>query len=421
MGFPAFAGLGKIGAEMAAAAFGALEGRGSDQRGRGGHVEISAGDLLGRRLQMGNLAQGGLEAFGIALDPDEVSHDAPEVLDGNGIAQHFLGAVALGLVPFDALEGGEVARRLKPTNVLGNAGAIDDCFQKRIGGEAISAVETRAGGFAADPEAGQGGAPTLVDLDPAHVEMGRGGDRDHAVDRVDAGVRAVFADGGKAGEDGGAQGGARVEIDLSTRLDLAEIGAGDDVPRGQFGVWMDGGHEALAQIIDEDSAFAAQRLGGEGRRIGTGRNGGGMELDEFGIGNDSPGTGRHTHGMAAHAGRIGGDGIKAAQAAGGQHGGAGADEDGLGIAVAQLAAIDADDAAIVAGEITTKATVDYQGIARQVIREVGYIDDQMGICADTCAVLLALNRQSPDIAQGVNDNAAAGKDIGAGDQGMMFG
>jgi S-adenosylmethionine synthetase len=77
--------------------------------------------------------------------------------------------------------------------------------------------------------------------------------------------------------------------------------------------------------------------------------------------------------------------------------------------------------AIVAGEITTKATVDYQGIARQVIREVGYIDDQMGICADTCAVLLALNRQSPDIAQGVNDNAAAGKDIGAGDQGMMFG
>jgi S-adenosylmethionine synthetase len=77
--------------------------------------------------------------------------------------------------------------------------------------------------------------------------------------------------------------------------------------------------------------------------------------------------------------------------------------------------------AIVAGEITTKATVDYQGIARQVIRDVGYIDDQMGICADTCAVLLALNRQSPDIAQGVNENSAAGKDIGAGDQGLMFG
>lgn len=77
--------------------------------------------------------------------------------------------------------------------------------------------------------------------------------------------------------------------------------------------------------------------------------------------------------------------------------------------------------AIVAGEITSNAVIDYQSIVRQVIREVGYTDDQMGICADTCAVMVALDKQSPDIAQGVNDNAAAGKDIGAGDQGLMFG
>ncbi len=77
--------------------------------------------------------------------------------------------------------------------------------------------------------------------------------------------------------------------------------------------------------------------------------------------------------------------------------------------------------AIVAGEITSKAGIDYQSIVRQVIREVGYDDDQMGICADTCAVMIALDKQSPDIAQGVNENSAAGKDIGAGDQGLMFG
>ena len=77
--------------------------------------------------------------------------------------------------------------------------------------------------------------------------------------------------------------------------------------------------------------------------------------------------------------------------------------------------------AIVAGEITTKAVIDYPDVVRQVIRDVGYTDDKMGICADTCAVMLSIDRQSPDIAMGVNDDAAKGKDIGAGDQGLMFG
>jgi S-adenosylmethionine synthetase len=77
--------------------------------------------------------------------------------------------------------------------------------------------------------------------------------------------------------------------------------------------------------------------------------------------------------------------------------------------------------AIVAGEITSRGTVDYQSLVRQVIRDVGYTDDQMGICADTCGILVAVGKQSPDIAQGVNENHAAGKDIGAGDQGLMFG
>ena len=77
--------------------------------------------------------------------------------------------------------------------------------------------------------------------------------------------------------------------------------------------------------------------------------------------------------------------------------------------------------AMVAGEITTKAVVNYTDIIRKVIRDVGYTDDAWGICGDTCAVLLALDRQSPDIAMGVNEDQAQGKDIGAGDQGLMFG
>jgi S-adenosylmethionine synthetase len=77
--------------------------------------------------------------------------------------------------------------------------------------------------------------------------------------------------------------------------------------------------------------------------------------------------------------------------------------------------------AILAGEITTKAVVDYSKVARDVIREVGYTADEMGINADTCAVMVALDKQSPDIARGVDENLAAGKEIGAGDQGLMFG
>ncbi len=77
--------------------------------------------------------------------------------------------------------------------------------------------------------------------------------------------------------------------------------------------------------------------------------------------------------------------------------------------------------ALIAGEITTKANVNYSKVARDAMREVGYIDDQWGISADTCSVLVAIGEQSPDIAMGVDADTSSGKDIGAGDQGLMFG
>ncbi|PHR99510.1 MAG: methionine adenosyltransferase [Blastopirellula sp.] len=77
--------------------------------------------------------------------------------------------------------------------------------------------------------------------------------------------------------------------------------------------------------------------------------------------------------------------------------------------------------AVLAGEITTKAVINYQEVARQVIREIGYTDDSMGFNADTCGILVTLDRQSPDIAQGVDHDEESGKEVGAGDQGLMFG
>jgi len=77
--------------------------------------------------------------------------------------------------------------------------------------------------------------------------------------------------------------------------------------------------------------------------------------------------------------------------------------------------------AVVAGEITTNAVIDYPAVVRQTIREIGYTDSAMGFDADTCAVLVSIDKQSPDIAQGVTEGEGLHKEQGAGDQGLMFG
>ena len=80
---------------------------------------------------------------------------------------------------------------------------------------------------------------------------------------------------------------------------------------------------------------------------------------------------------------------------------------------------------MVMGEITTKATIDIPSIVREAVREIGYDNAEYGFDCNTCAVLTTLDKQSPDIAMGV-DNALEGREVnamdtGAGDQGMMFG
>lgn len=75
----------------------------------------------------------------------------------------------------------------------------------------------------------------------------------------------------------------------------------------------------------------------------------------------------------------------------------------------------------IAGEITTAADIDYEAVVRNVIREVGYTDEELGFNADTCEFVQKIDAQSADIAQGVDEDSDAGKDVGAGDQGLMFG
>ena len=77
--------------------------------------------------------------------------------------------------------------------------------------------------------------------------------------------------------------------------------------------------------------------------------------------------------------------------------------------------------AMIAGEATSNAQFSHEDVIRQVIREVGYTDEAMGISADNCEVIVKLDKQSSDIAMGVDADDSTGKSIGAGDQGLMFG
>ena len=77
--------------------------------------------------------------------------------------------------------------------------------------------------------------------------------------------------------------------------------------------------------------------------------------------------------------------------------------------------------AVIAGEITTTAWVDMPNIVRETIRDIGYNSSDMGFDWQSCAVLTSIDKQSPDIAQGVNEGSGLDLDQGAGDQGLMFG
>jgi S-adenosylmethionine synthetase len=76
---------------------------------------------------------------------------------------------------------------------------------------------------------------------------------------------------------------------------------------------------------------------------------------------------------------------------------------------------------VLAGEVTTAAHIEIPALVRSVVRDIGYTSSEMGFDADTCAVTIALGKQSLDISQGVSEGEGLHKGQGAGDQGMMFG
>lgn len=84
-------------------------------------------------------------------------------------------------------------------------------------------------------------------------------------------------------------------------------------------------------------------------------------------------------------------------------------------------ALTTTDLITLSGEITTRAEINWEKLARKVVRDIGYTHSDIGFSADDCKVFMCLHPQSPDISQGVSEGEGAFKEQGAGDQGMMFG
>ena len=143
-------------------------------------------------------------------------------------------------------------------------------------------------------------------------------DRDHRLGRIDARLLAVAEDGRELRREVRHRRTA-IEIGAPPGLDLGEDSARHHVARGQFGVRVQGKHEAFAGAVVQRRAMAAQRLGGERRGILANVDGGRVELHELHVGHPRAGTRRHADAAAAGFCRVGGDLVEMADASGGHH------------------------------------------------------------------------------------------------------
>ena len=167
---------------------------------------------------------------------------------------------------------------------------------------------------------GERGAAVGVGRDAAHVVVRGRRDRDQLARRIDAGARAVCGHGGKSLGECRADRRAGIEERAAPGLRSRRTRARATISRGASSAsgWI-AQHEALAALVDQHRAFAAQRFGRERRRIAADVDGGRMELDEFRIGDDRAGARRDRKAMPARLARIGGDRVKSPDAAGREH------------------------------------------------------------------------------------------------------
>jgi 3-dehydroquinate synthase len=329
--------IGVVAAEVAAAAFAAIEGGLGDEEADTAHAAefvIETGGLFAGFERHGpEHADSGLEALFIAADTAVLPGDGAEVGFRHGGEDFGAGNLALGGAGGEAGHGG------------GGTGAEDDAFQQGVAGEAVGAVDTGAGDFAGGKEARDGGEAVEIGMDAAHGVVGGGMDGGGLFGEIEAVVEAGLEDAGEVvlHDAGGEVGHVEKHVGGAGAGDFRDNGAADDVAGGEFV------GEALAGGVAEEGAVTAEGFREEESGGAIEVEGGGVELDEFDIADD--GAGAPGHGDAIAGGDIGVGGVlvDAAEAAGGEQDGVG--EDGVAFAVAGVVGDGAADLAILHEQI----------------------------------------------------------------------
>ena len=313
---------------MQAAAFVAQHGAADDEVG--GHHQVSQLDEVTRYPETGvvlvdlvvqqlDAMLGAGQALVGAHDAHVVPHEAAQLIPVVRDDDFLVGIGDSAGVPLrqrrdHVLVLGE--------DVLGGGAGEHETFQQRVGGEPVGAVQSGEGHLAGSVKPLHIGAAVEVGHDAAAGVVGGGHDRNRLSGDVYAQFHALGVDIGEVGLEEVRRFVRDIEIDAvqAAFFHLVVDGAGDDVARSEFRPRVVLGHEARAVGQLEQAAFAAHRLGDEERLGVRVVEAGGVELDEFHVGDPAPGPPTHGHAIAGRRIGVGCVEVHLARSAGGQHG-----------------------------------------------------------------------------------------------------
>ncbi len=316
---------------MSAAAFVARLGAVDDE---GGHLDevaqfqdfggdaIAPVEFLNFFLQGAQSGGGALETFARADDGDVIPHQAADFIPVVVDDDQFIDVLGIAADPWIEGEFAGVAcgQRFFLQHVVDGAVPHDGSFQQAVAGEAVCSVEASASDLTDGPQSAQRGGSIEVGLDATALVMSRWYDRNRFFRHVDAEIHQGLKDVRESVFQPSAGFRCDVEEDAfgAGFFDFPVDGSGHDIARGEVFAPVIFVHERLAVGADEHAAFTAEGFADEEAAFLRMEEAGGVELDEFHVGDGYAGTPSHGHAVAGGDFRVGGVLVDAAAASGGE-------------------------------------------------------------------------------------------------------